>query len=79
MDYKKTCDTFDGPDKIICNSLFSLIDAESHHVFDDAHITSSDAMTRNALRVFKEIFEKSGHPGHYAMMNPPPTPAAVAA
>lgn len=71
VDYKKLCDKFDGPDKVMCNSLFSWVNAGSHSALDDAHITPSDAMVKNALRVFREIFEKSGNPGHYEMMNPP--------
>jgi len=55
---------------VICNSLFSWVNAGSHSALDDAHITPSDTMTGNALKVFKEIFEKSGHGAHYKMMNP---------
>lgn len=65
VDYKKLCDKFDGPDKVMCNSLFSWVNAGSHSALDDAYITPSDAMVKNALRVFKEIFVKSGNPGHY--------------
>jgi wobble nucleotide-excising tRNase len=79
VDYKNLCDKFDGPDKVMCRSLFSWVNAGSHSALDDAHITPSDAMVKNALRVFKEIFEKSGNPGHYEMMNPPLATAAVAA
>jgi len=79
VDYKNLCDKFDGPDKVMCNSLFSWVNAGSHSALDDAHITPSDAMVKNALRVFKEIFEKSGNPGHYEMMNPPLATGAVAA
>ena len=71
VDYKKLCDKFDGPDKVMCNSLFSWVNAGSHSALDDVYITPSDAMVKNALRVFKEIFVKSGNPGHYEMMNPP--------
>lgn len=79
VDYKKLCDKFDGPDKVMCNSLFSWVNAGSHSALDDAHITPSDAMVKNALRVFKEIFVKSGNAGHYDMMNPPLATGAVAA
>lgn len=79
VDYKNLCDKFDGPDKVMCNSLFSWVNAGSHSALDDAHITPSDAMVKNALRVFKEIFVKSGNPGHYEMMNPPLAIGAVAA
>lgn len=70
VDYKKLCEKFDGPDRVMCNSLFSWVNAGSHSALDDAHVTPSDAMVRNALRVFREIFNESGHPGHYEMMNP---------
>lgn len=79
VDYKNLCDKFDGPDKVICNSLFAWVNAGSHWALDDAHITPSDTIVRNALRVFKDIFVKSGHPGHYEMMNPPLATAEVAA
>lgn len=79
VDYKSLCDKFDGPDKVMCNSLFSWVNAGSHSALDDAHITPSDAMVKNALMVFKEIFVKSGNPGHYEMMNPPLATAEVAA
>ncbi|MCB9831593.1 MAG: AAA family ATPase [Planctomycetes bacterium] len=77
VDYKSVCDKFDGKDKVTCNSLFSWVNAGSHSALDDAYITPSEAMVKNALRVFKEIFEKSGNPGHYEMMNPTPPIAAV--
>lgn len=79
VDYKHLCDKFDGFDKVMCNSLFSWVNAGSHSALDDAHITPSDAMVKNALKVFKEIFGKSGNPGHYEMMNPPLTTDALAA
>ena len=71
VDYKKLCDHFDGSEKVICNPLISWVNAGSHSALDDAYITPSDATVRNALRVFKEIFVKSDHQGHYEMMNPP--------
>lgn len=71
VDYKSLCDRFDGSDKVMCNSLFSWVNAGSHSALDDAHITPSTDMVKNALRVFREVFVKSGNPGHYEMMNPP--------
>ncbi|HET7922293.1 MAG TPA: AAA family ATPase, partial [Gammaproteobacteria bacterium] len=79
VDYKKLCDKFDGSDKVVCNSLFSWVDAGSHYALDDVYITPSDVVINNALRVFREIFEKSGNLGHYEMMNPPLATAAVVA
>jgi len=59
---------FDGQDKCICRSLFSWINAGSHHALEDAYVTPSDTMVRNNLRVFRAIFEKTGHLRHYEMM-----------
>lgn len=64
------CDKFEGQDKIICKSLFSWVNAGSHSALDDVHITPSDGMPQNYLRVFESIFEKTGHGAHYAMMMP---------
>lgn len=69
-DYKLVCEKFEGQEKVICNSLFSWVNAGSHSVLDDMHITPSDAMVRNALRVFKEIFRRTQQIEHYEMMCP---------
>ena len=58
---------FDGQEKLICRSLFSWVNAGSHHAHDDIYMTPSDAMVRNYLKVFREIFEKTGNPSHYKM------------
>lgn len=59
---------FDGQEKLICRSLFSWINAGSHHALDDVYVTPSDTMVQNYLRVFRAIFEKTGHLRHYEMM-----------
>ncbi len=59
---------FDGQEKLICRSLFSWINAGSHHALDDVYVTPSDTMVQNYLRVFRSIFEKTGHLRHYEMM-----------
>lgn len=71
VDYKKLCDKFDDPDKVMCNSLFSWVNAGSHGALDDAFVTPSVAMVKNSLRVFKGIFVQADNLGHYEMMNPP--------
>lgn len=69
IDRDDICDRFDdGHDKLLCKSLFSWVNAGSHSALDDAHITPSGTMTQNYLRVFKSIFEKTGHIAHYEMM-----------
>ncbi len=62
------CAKFDGQEKLICKSLFSWVNAGSHHAHDDVYVTPSDAMLQNFLRVFRAIFNRTGHPGHYKMM-----------
>jgi len=62
------CGKFAGQDKLICKALFSWVNAGSHSALDDAHITPSDAMTQHYLRVFKEVFDRTGHIAHYKMM-----------
>jgi wobble nucleotide-excising tRNase len=59
---------FDGQEKSICISLFSWVNAGSHHAHDDVYVTLSDTMVQNYLRVFRAIFVKTGHTAHYKMM-----------
>src|SRR5680860_12564 len=59
---------FTGKDKCICQSLFSWVNAGSHFVDDDLYITPSDARMDNFLRVFRDIFDETGHGEHYKMM-----------
>lgn len=59
---------FDGQEKLICRSLFSWVNAGSHHAHDDIYMTPSDTMVNNYLKVFRAIFEKTGHGGHFKMM-----------
>lgn len=68
IDFADICDKFDGQDKIVCRSLFSWVHAGSHSILDDLAVTPSDTMLQNAMRVFKMIFEKTDHVGHYNMM-----------
>lgn len=70
VDREEICAKFEGHNKVICNSLFSWVNAGSHSALDDVYITPSESTVRNALDVFKEIFERTGHIGHYEMMNP---------
>lgn len=62
------CAKFDGHEKFICRSLFSWVNAGSHYAHDDAYVTPSDIMVQNNLKVFRGIFEKTEHLGHYRMM-----------
>lgn len=62
------CAMFDGQERLICKSLFSWVNAGSHYAHDDVYVTPSDSMVQNYLKVFRAIFEKTGHLGHYRMM-----------
>ena len=72
MDKYKFCEEFEGEKKTVCNSLLSWVNAGSHHVVDDLHMSTNDSDDLYR-KVFREIFEKSGHIAHYDMMmdNPP--------
>jgi wobble nucleotide-excising tRNase len=62
------CDFFEGKDKLICKSLFSWVNDGSHFVHDDLYISLDELMISNYLRVFSDIFIKTGHEAHYNMM-----------
>jgi len=54
-------------EKITCKSLCSWIQDGSHYVYDDLYV-STDLIVDLYLRIFKAIFEKTGHIAHYNMM-----------
>lgn len=68
IDLDELHDKFEGADKLICKSLLSWINAGSHFVDDPLFVSAGDVSHENFLRIFKEIFVKMGHPGHYDMM-----------
>ena len=68
IDKNKIVAMFDGRDKQICGSLFSWVNDGSHSVYDDLYISADDGAMESYLRVFREVFVKSGHEGHYNMM-----------
>lgn len=64
----KICAMFEGNEKLICKSLFSWINYGSHYAHDDLFISIDNSMVEIYLNVFRAIFEKSDHFGHYKMM-----------
>lgn len=68
VDPDKICALFEGKEKLICKSLFSWVNAGSHHALDDLYVSINDATVDVYLQVFKEIFRKSDHFAHYQMM-----------
>ena len=68
IDEDKILDYFDGNEKVICSSLISWVNSESHSMFDDINISSNKNTIDKYCQVFKSIFEKSGQIGHYNIM-----------
>ena len=74
MSKDEICALFDGRDKLTCQSLFSWVNDGSHSIHDDLYINHGEQTNEAYLRVFRAIFEKSGHIGHYNMMTGCQTP-----
>ena len=68
IDPDEICEMFQGNNKFVCKSLFSWVNAGSHEVFDDVHISDNGISVDTYLGVFEEIFQKSNHEAHYKMM-----------
>lgn len=68
IDYEECVSEFEGEDKIICKSLISCINEQSHTISDDYFMCLADNEIESYLRIFKEIFEKMNHMSHYNMM-----------
>ncbi len=66
---------FEGRDRQVCASLFSWVNDGSHAALDDVYVSVDDSVVERYLAVFKKIFEKTNHLGHYdMMMGPAPEP-----
>jgi len=68
INYQDCINKFDGEDKYICNALIALINEGSHSIFDDLVVSFDETSLENYRRVFKLIFERLQHIGHYNMM-----------
>lgn len=68
MEKDKICEKFNGKDQQICNALFSWINDGSHNFADDIYVTIDQQGVERYLLVFKQIFVKTEHTAHYAMM-----------
>ena len=68
IDTDDICAMFTGTDKLACKSLFSWLNDGSHFAQDDLYVAVDDSMIDRYLRVFRGIFVKSDHLGHYKMM-----------
>lgn len=68
IDYEKCVNDFEGEDRIICKSLISCINEQSHTISDDYFMCVADTEVDHYQQIFKEIFEKMNHSSHYKMM-----------
>jgi wobble nucleotide-excising tRNase len=68
MKFDDLCAKFEGKEKIICNSLCSWVHDGSHYAHDDLYVSIDDSMVDAYLKVFRAIFDNSGHSAHYKMM-----------
>lgn len=68
MDRDAIVAMFEGREKQICASMFSWVNDGSHAVHDDLYVSADDSVVELYLAVFKQIFEKTKHIGHYEMM-----------
>ena len=59
---------FLGAEQLVCDSLFSWVNAGSHGILDEGHAALDDSQIQIYLAVFRRIFEESGHAAHYRMM-----------
>ncbi|MFP6252005.1 ATP-binding protein [Helicobacter pylori] len=55
-------------EKQVCNSFVSWFNDGSHGISDDLFVQSQDASIETYLKVFENIFKRTGHEAHYKMM-----------
>ncbi|GAA9236151.1 AAA family ATPase [Helicobacter pylori] len=58
-------------EKQVCNSFISWFNDGSHGISDDLLVQSQDTSIETYLKVFENIFKKTGHEAHYKMMMEP--------
>lgn len=68
IEFDQLCAMFEGKERIICKSLCAWVHDGSHYAHDDLYISIDDTMVDSYLRVFRAIFDESGHSAHYKMM-----------
>lgn len=59
---------FEGKDKLVVKSLLSYINDGSHSIMDGIYMSPDVNLNENAFKIFKRIFEETGHINHYKMM-----------
>ena len=59
---------FEGKERLICKSLFSLVNDGSHYAMDELFVSLEPGAIDAYMAVFEQVFEKMGHGPHYKMM-----------
>lgn len=67
VDPDTICNRFHGRERLICKSLFSWVNDGSHFAQDDLFVSNEGAVEAY-LSVFRAVFERTEHAGHYKMM-----------
>lgn len=68
VDLDGLCSYFSGKEKIVCKSLVAWVHDGSHMVHDDIFFAGDGTMGAAYLSVFRQIFDRTEHSGHYKMM-----------
>jgi wobble nucleotide-excising tRNase len=59
---------FEGDERAVCRAMLSWANDGSHFAHDDLFVSDDVPAVDIYLKVFRTIFEKSGHINHYKMM-----------
>lgn len=68
INFDETILAFSGDHQAICRALFAWANDGSHLIFEQLDHSPSAVSTETYLDVFREIFERNNHLGHYEMM-----------
>ena len=68
MDVDEVHRYFEGDERAVCRSLLSWANDGSHFAHDDLFVSDDSPAIEIYLKVFRMIYEKSGHINHYKMM-----------
>ncbi|RMO93144.1 hypothetical protein ALQ32_04019 [Pseudomonas syringae pv. tagetis] len=60
--------SFDGLEKVQCQSLISWVNDGSHYAPDELYVAIGDAMAASYMKIFFKIFKAAKHDAHYKMM-----------
>jgi wobble nucleotide-excising tRNase len=68
IDTSVIIESFEGQEKIQCQSLISWVNDGSHYSPDELFVAISDGMAKNYIRIFFKVFKVMEHMPHYKMM-----------